>query len=265
MTLLKGNHIVVYFGLTICTIGTLLPIMWLIPAAFTKNAALSTENFREVVHVMGYSYANSLVIACVSTIMNVVVCSISDYTFARMDFRGRGFLYNVLFLPYLTPIVLLTIPLYVIFRALGVINTFVPLILLYQLLMGPVNIWILTDYIKSIPKEVEESALIDGCNQLQVFARITLPLLASGIVSAALLSFIASWNEFILATTFLNVRNLYTFTKAIYIFSAVNPRGAIDWGFVSAASILGMSPLIVFLMILRKYLVAGLARGAVKG
>jgi ABC-type glycerol-3-phosphate transport system permease component len=173
-------------------------------------------------------------------------------------------LFDALMLPYLLPTVLLIIPLYVIFKTLGVINTFLPLILLYQLLMGPVNVWIGTDFLKSIPKEIEESALIDGCSWTVSFLKITLPLMVPGLVTMTLLTFIASWNEFILATTFLNRATLYTFTKALFIFSAVNAKGAVDWGFVSAASILGLTPLLVFLLILRKYLISGLARGAVK-
>jgi multiple sugar transport system permease protein len=257
-------------GLIICTFITLFPIFWLIVNAFGLGAggfsfvSVAVHNFETVFDVMGYSYLNSLIIAGTATIINVAICSMSAYAFARIDFRGRDVMYNFLLLPYLLPTVLLIIPLYVTFKTFGVINTYLPLILLYQLLMGPVNVWIGTDFLKSIPKEIEESAMIDGCGWSGVFLKITLPLMVPGLVTMTLLTFIASWNEFVLATTFLNRVSLYTFTKAIFIFSAVNAKGAVDWGFVSAASILGLTPLVIFLLILRKYLISGLAKGAVK-
>lgn len=257
-------------GLLMFTIITLYPIYWLIVNAFGINASgqslvsVAVRNFQNVVQVMGYSYLNSLIIAGTATAISVIICSMSAYAFARIEFRGRTALFDALVLPYLLPTVLLIIPLYVIFKTMGVINTFLPLILLYQLLMGPVNVWIGTDFLKSIPKEIEESALIDGCGWLGVFRRVTLPLMVPGLVTMTVLTFIASWNEFILATTFLNRPSLYTFTKAIFIYSAVNAKGSIDWGFVSAASIVGLTPLVIFLLILRKYLISGLAKGAVK-
>lgn len=267
---MNKHTLVVTVGLVLFAIITIYPIYWLIVNAFGLNAggrslvSVAVQNFQNVFQVMGYSYLNSLIIAGAATVINVIICSMSAYAFARIEFRGRTALFDALVLPYLLPTVLLIIPLYVIFRTMGVINTFLPLILLYQLLMGPVNVWIGTDFLKSIPKEIEESALIDGCGWSGVFTKITLPLMVPGLVTMMVLTFIASWNEFILATTFLNRRALYTFTKAIFIYSAANARGAIDWGFVSAASILGLTPLIIFLLILRRYLISGLAKGAVK-
>ena len=270
MNSLNKHSIAVTAGLLLFTLITLYPIYWLIVNAFGLNAggqsivSVAAQNFENVFHVMGYSYLNSLIIAGTATVISVIICSMSAYAFARIEFRGRIALFDALVLPYLLPTVLLIIPLYVIFKTIGIINTFLPLILLYQLLMGPVNVWIGTDFLKSIPKEIEESALIDGCGWLDVFLRITLPLMVPALATMTVLTFIASWNEFILATTFLNRASLYTFTKAIFIFSAVNARGSIDWGFVSAASILGLTPLVIFLLILRKYLISGLAKGAVK-
>ena len=267
---MSERSLAVTAGLLICTLITLFPIYWLVVNAFGLNVSgesfvsAAIQNFQKVFDIMGYAYLNSLIISGTATMINVIICSLSAYAFARIDFKGKNALFDSLMLPYLLPTVLLIIPLYVIFKTLGVINTFLPLILLYQLLMGPVNVWIGTDFLKSIPKEIEESALIDGCSWTAVFLKITLPLMVPGLVTMTLLTFIASWNEFILATTFLNRASLYTFTKALFIFSAVNAKGAVDWGFVSAASILGLTPLLVFLLILRKYLISGLARGAVK-
>ena len=267
---MNKHNVVVTAGLLLFTLITLYPIYWLIVNAFGLNAGaaslvyVAAQNFQNVFNVMGYSYLNSLIVAGTSTVVSVIICSMSAYAFARMEFRGRTVLFDALVLPYLLPTVLLIIPLYIIFKTMGVINTFLPLILLYQLLMGPVNVWIGTDFLKSIPKEIEEAALIDGCGWSDVFLKITLPLMVPALVTMTVLTFIASWNEFILATTFLNRTSLYTFTKAIFIFSAINAKGSIDWGFVSAASILGLTPLVVFLLILRKYLISGLAKGAVK-
>ena len=265
-----GRYIVVLSSLLICAFITLFPIYWLLVYAFglTDIGTLvtsTTKNFSRVVQVMGYSYLNSLIVAATATLLNVTICTMSAYAFARMNFRGKNIMYDFLFLPYLLPTVLVIIPLYIIFRGIGVINTYVPLILLYQLLMGPVNVWIGTDFIRSIPREVEEAALIDGCGFGGVLVRITLPLMVPALVTMMLLTFIASWNEFVLAATFVNREALYTFTKAIFIFSAVNPRGAVDWGFVSAASIVGLTPLLVFLLVLRRYLISGLAKGATRG
>jgi multiple sugar transport system permease protein len=155
------------------------------------------------------------------------------------------------------------VPLFILFKWYGLINTLFALSLIGATTSLPLNTWFAIQYFNTIPKELEESAMIDGCNRIQLLLKIFLPLAAPALISMSIITFLATWNEFILAVIFLNKAEIFTFTVALVTYGTIY-QGAVDFGFISAGIIIGLLPVLLIFTILHKYLITGLTRGAIK-
>ena len=260
---------------------TLFPILGVLRAAFDAQGGMSTslglfpevptlEHFETLLTERSASgelvfmshLTNSIVVSLATTIAGIFLACTAAYAFSRFEFTGRktglmGFLVSQMF-----PGVLTLAPLYVLLNSMGLINELAGLIVVYSTTSIPFCVWMLKGYFDTIPKDLEESALIDGASQFTIFWRIILPLAAPAVAVTALFSFMTAWNEFILASVFMTEASAYTLP--VKINSYVNNE-EIRWGLFAASSLLVSLPVMGLFYSLQKYLVGGLTAGAVKG
>jgi multiple sugar transport system permease protein len=211
----------------------------------------------------GRAFMNSVIVAVSVTILSVTLSVSAAYAFARMKFAGRRFLIVSLLLIYLLPSVVLLVPLMVIFRTLGLFNSYPALILAESTHAVPFAVWLLTNYFASLPRELEEAAQVDGCTRVGALLRIVLPLAVPGIVAAALFIFIASWNEFLFAFMFTSGEDIRTLP--VLLRGLIPSETGVSWGIVTAGAISATLPVASAFLVFQRYLVRGLASGAVKG
>jgi trehalose/maltose transport system permease protein len=210
------------------------------------------------------SLVNSIIIAGVTVLIALGLGSLCAYALGRLPFRYKGFvLYLVLTMTMFPQIAVLS-GLFVMLKTLGLFNTRPGLILTYLIFSMPFTIWVMTQYFRSLPKELEEAAYVDGASPLTVFWEVLLPLTVPGMISTGLLAFIGAWNEFLFALTFTVTDNMKTVPVVISQFSGVSAYEQ-PWGSIMAASMVVTIPLIFMVMYFQNRIVAGLTAGAVKG
>lgn len=204
---------------------------------------------------------NSLWVSTTTTILAVVVAVPAAYAFSRFRFPGRNFLFFAVLLRNMFPAVIFLVPLFILMRWLGLVNTHGSLILTYLTFGLPLAIWLLKGFYDNIPIQLEQAARIDGATRFQAFLLIVMPLSTPGIIATAIYSFIGAWNEFIYAATFLNKNEQMTLPVGIQRFFSENTT---DWPGLMAASFMMSVPVVVLFLILQKYFVRALTEGAVK-
>ncbi|MDT0330911.1 carbohydrate ABC transporter permease [Nocardiopsis lambiniae] len=269
-------------GLALVLGWCLFPFLWMgMTSLRTGSVALtdpnilrgpfSLANYEQVLD-LGFQYAlrNSLIVAALTTIICIPVAALAGYALARLPLAGRFLLLAATLVATLFPPVALVNPLYQMYLKLGewtginLLNTYTGLVIPYVALTLPLAIFILATFFAGIPREIEESAKVDGATPFQAFWRVVVPLAAPGVGAAAILTFVYATNEFLLAFSFaprdLNVQTVPVFVGTFERVGYENPIGQI-----MAASVLVSVPLIAFALILQRRIVAGLTSGAVKG
>ncbi len=276
----RGGLLVVHLFLVVFSMMTLVPVFWVLRMAFdtegpTTNLSFvpttfTLEHFRAVVGahdaqgnwVFGHQLWNSVVISLATTLLGIFLATTAAYAFSRFRFAGRRAGLLAFLVSQMFPGVLMMIPLFVIMQSLGLLNEKMGLVLVYSTTAIPFCVWMLKGYFDTIPKELEESAIIDGASRLTVFVHIMLPLARPAIAITALFSFMTAWNEFVLAYTFMNDELAYTLPVTINSF--VDPK-KIEWGKFAASSVIVSIPIMALFYALQKNLVGGLTAGGVKG
>ncbi|MDP9373317.1 MAG: carbohydrate ABC transporter permease [Chloroflexota bacterium] len=206
---------------------------------------------------------NTTLIAVVSTGVSLFFSILAGYALARLRFRGANALGWIIFVTYLVPQTLLFLPLTRVVNAFGMANTRWALMLIYPTFLIPFATWLLMGYFRGIPRELEESAMIDGATRLQAMRVIVLPLAIPGVLSAGLFAFTLSWNEYIYALTFINSANLKTLPVGV---TSELIRGDSNyWGSLMAGALLGSIPVALLYSFFVDYFVSGMTAGAVKG
>jgi multiple sugar transport system permease protein len=270
----------IYHGFVVLVaIAMIYPILWLFGASlkgsdeiWTNQAALIPKDIKFDNYSNGWKgfggitfatfYKNSFIYAGVGTLLTVSASAVVAYGFARVKFRGRRFWFGVMLLTLMLPIQVQIIPQYIIFNKLGWINTFYPL-LLPRLGGQAFFIFMIIQFIRGIPNELDEAALIDGCSKGGIFFRIILPQLKPAIITAAIFSFYWTWEDFLTPLLYLNSPDLYTISLALRTFS--DPSGQTDWGAIFAMSSLSLVPVFVIFVVFQRYLVEGIATTGLKG
>lgn len=223
--------------------------------------------FVEVISMMGNAYFNSLVASLGAVALNVPLCLLAAYAFARFRFRAKATLYKMQMFIQSIPLTAGLIGFFVLFKTFRLLNNLFSLSIVGALSVIPINIWFATDYIKRIPKELEEAAKVDGASHLQVLRSITLPLATPLLVTMSLFAFITTWNEFIYAVVLITKGSLFTYPIALLALgteAVTAPVGTYRWGFVAAGSFLGCLPILAVFTLFRRYLIEGLTKGALK-
>lgn len=206
---------------------------------------------------------NSIIVCLVATSISVVISILAAYSLARMRFRGASSFGTAIFITYLVPTALLFIPLSRVVKVLGIADSLWALIVTYPTFLIPFSTWLLLGYFRTVPREIEECALVDGASRIQALVRIVLPVAIPGIICTVLFSFTQSWNEFIYALTFLSSTAMKTTTVGI---TGELIRGDIFyWGELMGGAIVGSVPIVVVYVFFLDYYVSGLAAGSVKG
>ncbi|WP_375451341.1 carbohydrate ABC transporter permease [uncultured Devosia sp.] len=204
---------------------------------------------------------NSLWVSTITTILAVVVAVPAAYAFSRFRFPGRNFLFFAVLLRNMFPAVVFLVPLFILMKALGLVNTHGSLILTYLTFGLPLAIWLLKGFYDNIPIQLEQAARIDGATRFQAFFFIVMPLSTPGIIATSIYSFIGAWNEYIYAYTFLTKQSQMTLPVGIQRFFSEN---ATDWPGLMAATFIMSVPVVVLFLVLQKYFVRALTEGAVK-
>ncbi len=275
-----AKRIPFYLLIGVIFVFALFPFYWALRSAFMPDDELfltpvkyiptdpTLAHFRDVLSNSNFqdAFVNSTIVATSVTLLALAIGSLAAYALGRFNFRGRtATLYLMLSMTIFPQIAILG-ALYTSINKLGLYNTLGSLIFTYMIFTLPFTIWVLTSFMRALPKDLEEAAYIDGATPLQVFYRVMLPLLAPALVTTGLLAFIAAWNEFLFALSFTATPDKRTVPVAI-----VNVTGEsgsafqTPWGQIMAATVLVTLPLIVMTLVLQRRILAGLTAGAVKG
>ena len=270
---------VYYVGVTALALLMLYPVAWLIASSFKgpdevwlNVSSLIPHELRWSNYAEGWAgfggitfttfFRNSFIHAGFGTLFTVVSSAIVAYGFARIKFRGSGFWFSVMLLTIMLPPQILMIPQYIIFNQLDWINTFLPL--LVPRLGGDVFfIFMIVQFIRGIPIELDEAAMIDGCGKASIFFRIILPQITPALVTAAIFSFYWTWEDFLGPLIYLSNPNLYTVSLALRAFA--DPGSGTNWGAVFAMLTLSLMPVILIFVFFQRYLVEGIATTGLKG
>ena len=204
---------------------------------------------------------NSLWVSFATTVLGVIVAVPAAYAFSRFRFPGRNLLFYSVLLRNMFPAVVFLMPLFIMMRWLGLIDTYASLIITYLTFGLPLSIWLLKGFYDNIPVQLEQAARIDGATRFQAFVLIVMPLSTPGIIATAIYSFIVAWNEYVYALTFINDKSRLVLSVGLQRFFA---EFATNWPGLMAASFLMSVPVVVLFLFLQKYFVRALTEGAVK-
>ena len=263
-----GTHLLLWHAAALVVV----PVVWIVDVAISPGNALggaigdafTLEHFERL--LVGESFwlwtRNSLTVATGTTMLGLAFAIPAGYAFSRFKFSGRSQAMFAVLLVQMFPGVIILVPYFMVMKTLGLLNTSIGLILAYSVTALPLCVWMLKGFFDTVPRELEEAALLDGCTQVQVFRRIVLPLSLPAVAVTALFSFLAAWNEFLLALVFNTSNEQYTLPVGL---ASMIPANGQRWGDFAAASILVSVPVVILFVLFQKPLVQGLSFGGVKG
>lgn len=267
-------------ALLVIGLGVLLyPVAWTVGAAFKPNDAIvgttslfpadpTLDNFRSAVAGVGdvpvvRFFLNSVVISLLGVVGTLASSSVVAYAFARIRFRGRGMLFGVMIGTLLLPVHVLIIPQYIVFLRLGLVDTYVPLLAGRFLATEAFFVFLLVQFVRQLPRELDEAARLDGCGHWRTFWHVILPLMRPALVTCGIFAFIASWNDFLGPLLYLNSPEKFPLPLALKLFLDQNSTS--DYGGMIALSVLALLPVLLFFLIFQRFIVGGAATSGMKG
>jgi multiple sugar transport system permease protein len=273
------GRVLFYIGVILIVLFCLAPLLWVFDESIKPTSELSSAPPTFIPSSISFqSYANaftdhptfagniknSVIISVSATIIALVFGASAAYAIARLKFRGRVFFLSLFLLLNLFPQIALLGALYVFFYQIHWIDTYQGLIVPNVVFTLPLTVWILVTFFRELPRELEESAKVDGAGVIRTFFSVVLPLAAPGVFTTAILAFIAAWSDFFWAVSFTTKNDVQPVTVGLVNFSG-GASFNIPWGEIAAGAIIVTVPLIVVVLILQRRIVAGLTAGAVKG
>jgi trehalose/maltose transport system permease protein len=228
--------------------------------------SFSFENYSAVLNQGSFprNLLNSIFVSSVTVILALFLAVTAAFALSRVRFRGRGFLLMVILGVSMFPQIAVLAGLFEVIRALGIYNTPWALIFSYTIFTLPFTVWVLTTFMRDLPVEIEEAAIVDGASPWIIITRVFMPLMWPALVTTGLLAFIGAWNEFLFALTFTSSNDTRTVPVAIALLSG-GSQYEIPWGIIMAASVIVTVPLVVLVLIFQRKIVSGLTAGGVKG
>lgn len=258
----------------------LYPIIWMIVSSFKPNnmifsdpgiipKEITIENY--ISGWRGYAgttfgrfFLNSLLMCSVAVVGNLISCTMAAYAFARLSFVGKRFWFGVMLATLMLPAHVTLVPQYILFNTFGWVGSYLPILVPKFLATDAFFVFLLVQFIRGLPKEVEEAAIIDGCGKWGVFVRIVIPLAKPALVTTALFTFLWTWDDFFNHLLYLTRPDTYTVSRALRTF--VGDSGAVaNWGGALAMSTLSVVPAFILFFALQKYFVQGIATTGLKG
>ncbi|MDR0553348.1 MAG: carbohydrate ABC transporter permease [Treponema sp.] len=269
-----SNIIIIILGFAM-----LYPVIWLIMASFKEGSQIfsdpgllpkewTLQNYikgwqgTSTVHFSTF-FVNSFIICGLCVIANAAFCSLTAYAFARLDFKGKKFWFAVMMLTLMLPGHVTTIPRYIIFHSFGWVNTFLPFIVPKLFATDAFFVFLLVQFIRSLPKDMDESARIDGCGKFGIYVKIIMPLSVPAIITTVLFTFLWTWDDFFNQMLYLNSPERFTVPMGLRFF--LDNSGVSSWGSMFAMSALSLLPCFVLFFSLQKYFVQGVATTGIKG
>lgn len=224
----------------------------------------SLGNYLEVFRAQPFAtfFLNSMVVSVAATVLCVTIAALAAYALARLRLRGRRAYTIAVVAASMFPVISLVVPLFKTMRALGILNTYPALILPYVALSLPIAILVLTAFFQGIPEDLENAAQVDGCSRLGSLWRVIVPLAAPGVVTAAILVFVNSWNEFLLALSFTSSLQMRTIPVGVNLYQG---EFSFPWPLISAAIVISIVPIVILIAVFQRRIVSGLTAGGVKG
>ncbi len=262
--------------LAVIAVYTLFPFYWAIVSSlktgsalfevdpWPKNAAWSNYSAVFTAQPFGQNILNSVIVATAVVLLSLLLGLTASFALARIEFRGRGLLLLSVLGVSMFPQIAVLSGMFELVRWLGFYNKLPALIVSDLILTLPFTVWVLTTFMRELPKELEEAAIVDGATPTTIVFRVFLPLLGPAMATTGLLAFIAAWNEFLFALTFTQSDSVRTVPVAIALFSGGSAFET-PWGLIMAASVIVTVPLVVLVLIFQRKIVSGLTAGAVKG
>jgi trehalose/maltose transport system permease protein len=260
----------------IVAVCCLFPFYWAVVSSLRGSADLfSTELFPSRITLENYKYIfsdvtfgcsfwNSAVIATLTSLLTLAVCLFAAYPLARHRFPGRKRVLMTALGVTTLPHVAVLSGMFELIRGLDIYNEKSALILAYMLITVPFTLWVMTNFMNSIPKEIEEAAIIDGASQYVILTKVFFPILGPAVVTTGLLAFIAAWNEFLFALTFTLTNQARTVPVSLALFSGASQH-ELPYGLIMAASVVVTLPLVLLVVIFQRRIISGLTAGSVKG
>lgn len=261
------------------TAVVLYPALWMLMSSLKPSADIvgnvslwpanaSLDNFVKALGGIGgvsfwTFFRNSMILATASVVGIVLSASVSAYAFARIEFAGRKVWFALMIGSLLLPIHVVIIPQYIIFNNVGLVNTFVPLLLGKFLAAEAFFVFLMVQFMRNLPRELDEAARIDGAGHVRIFTAIILPLMKPALVTSAIFAFIWSWNDFLGPLLYLKDPSLYSLPIALRLF--VDQTSTSDYGALMAMSVLALIPVLLFFLVFQRYLVEGVATQGLKG
>ncbi|MCU1404869.1 MAG: sugar transporter permease [Glaciihabitans sp.] len=273
------NTIIWFVVLAVITVVILYPLVWLVFSSFKPSSEFgqnpglfperpTVDNYLKVIEGIGgiplwRFFANSLLIA-VSAVIGILASSaLAAYAFARIKFRGVGILFAAMIGTLLLPFHVIIIPQYIMFQKLDLIDTYVPLILPKFLATEAFFVFLIVQFIRNIPRDMDEAARIDGAGHGRIFVSIILPLIKPALITSAIFAFIWTWNDFLGPLLYVNSPEKYPLPIALKLYNDATSTS--DYGATVAVSLLALLPILIFFIVFQRFLVDGVATQGLKG
>ncbi|RSL34775.1 carbohydrate ABC transporter permease [Salibacterium salarium] len=273
------KKIVQHTLLLIFTAIMLYPIVWMAGSSlkessqvFVDSHLILPDSWKFSNYVEGWQgfagitfttfFKNSLFITTVSTVGSIIFSAVVAYSFSRINFKGRKMWFVIMMMTMMLPFEMVMIPQYIMFNWAGWIDTYLPLIL-PSFFGVPFFIFLIMQFIRTIPKELDQAARIDGCNTISIFFRIIVPLIVPAMMTAAIFSFYWRWDDFMSPLIYLQTPEKYPVSLALKLFS--DPNSVTNWGAMFAMTTLSLLPIIIIFFIFQRYIVDGISTSGLKG
>jgi len=273
----RGQGLLKHSVLIISGLVMLYPLLWMLSSSFKPTALIFrdpalipgsidlsnyTLGWNALLHPFSRYLLNSVVIVAGAVLGNLVSCSLAAYAFARLKFRGRGVCFGIMLMSIMLPIHVIIVPQYILFSQLGWINTYLPLIVPKMLATDAFFIFLMVQFFRGIPRELDEAARMDGAGHGRIFFQIMLPLSLPALATTAIFTFIWTWNDFFSQLIFLTNPDMYTVPVALRTF--VDSTGTSSWGQLFAMSVVSLVPVFLVFLFGQKYLMKGIATTGLK-
>ncbi len=272
----KWRTVLVYAGVIAVVAYCMAPFYWMLVSSLRPTSdifdtslipsTVSLENYEAVFDPeqgFGHALLNSLIVSGVTTVLALLLATFTAYAMARLDFRFKRLILTLIIATSMFPVVSIVVPLLKLFTDVGWINTYQAMIVPSMSFALPLAVWNLTTFFRQMPEELEHAAMVDGCTRGQAFRKVIIPLAAPGIFTTAIITFIAAWNEFLIALSMTNKPGMQTAPVAISKFTGATTYET-PFGSQMAAGVLVTVPLVVMVLLFQRRIVAGLTAGAAK-